>query len=482
MQSRPSLEGRPAFSLPRDYGKTRILAAPVAVATCSAGGSTIVSSSIRLTCVSGSPAAVPRVFDVFVAGSHSVTPPPAEPMAMRPSGKATMSVTLPPTPSDEGLKYVKQLAIGPIPRHGAPVSSNTAIPYLGLDHHTLPSGATVTPLMKTSSPSIGGWEIGGEPLPRGGGVEEGGPPPPRRAPRQHPLRAVPLIVDARRAAPGIAETVREGVVTGPLVPAGPAVGLGFAVGAPLSGEPRVDDLARAPLAARPEIAIGPDGEPPPVAHHLRICVRARLAAVLVLADARVQVIGEPDLVVDVHPAPLRHVLEPLVRRDLVDAVLRPDVELVLVDEVVEGHALDVAAVPELGGVAAHQIEADHLDGSVVLQPDAVDLAGMPVWIAGGSIVRIDVHEIMEAVIADEDLVRAASDDLGDARIRRCPEDVFDNPAGKPGVCVLDRVVLQMQVGIRRVAVGRLQMLPFASVEPELEGRVARPRSRGRSHH
>src|SRR3954467_9347191 len=194
MQSRPSLEGRPAFSLPRDYGKTRILAAPVAVATCSAGGSTIVSSSIRLTCVSGSPAAVPRVFDVFVAGSHSVTPPPAEPMAMRPSGKATMSVTLPPTPSDEGLKYVKQLAIGPIPRHGAPVSSNTAIPYFGLDHHTLPSGATVTPLMKTSSPSIGGWKIGGDPLPGGHDVSppcEPFPPlfPPRGEPAVRPYGA-----------------------------------------------------------------------------------------------------------------------------------------------------------------------------------------------------------------------------------------------------------------------------------------------------
>src|SRR3954468_6106234 len=170
MQSRPSLEGRPAFSLPRAYGNTRILAAPVAVATCSAGGSTIVSSSIRLTCVSGSPAAVPRVFDVFVAGSQSVTPPPAEPMAIRPSGSATMSVTVPATPSEDGLKYWKQLAIGPIPRHGAPVSSNTAIPYFGLVHHTLPSGATVTPSMKTSSPSIGGWKIGGDPLPGEHGV------------------------------------------------------------------------------------------------------------------------------------------------------------------------------------------------------------------------------------------------------------------------------------------------------------------------
>src|SRR3954469_21241222 len=86
-------------------------------------------------------------------------------MAGGPSGSGGRSVTLPATPSEDGLKYWKQLAIGPIPRHGAPVSSNTAIPYFGLVHRTLPSGATVTPSMKASSPSIGGWKIGGDPLP-----------------------------------------------------------------------------------------------------------------------------------------------------------------------------------------------------------------------------------------------------------------------------------------------------------------------------
>src|SRR5256885_13677079 len=84
---------------------------------------------------------------------------------------------------------------------------------------------------------------------------------------------------------------------------------------------------------------------------------------------------------------------------------------------IEDHALDVAAVPELGGVAAHQVEARRLDVPVVLEADAVHLARVAEGIARGRIVRVGMGKVMEAEVTDEDLVRTASDDLRDARIR-----------------------------------------------------------------
>src|SRR5205807_3499671 len=135
--------------------------APPAVATCNAGGFTIVSSSIRVTWSLGRPLPARMCCVAPVAGFQSVRPLLWVASTNRPSGNASMSqiafVSMPICWT--GSKYLNCLP------------SKEARPYDGFEsvvalaHHDFPSGVTVTALIETTSPSSGIWNTGGVPLP-----------------------------------------------------------------------------------------------------------------------------------------------------------------------------------------------------------------------------------------------------------------------------------------------------------------------------
>jgi hypothetical protein len=132
-------------------------------------------------------------------------------------------------------------------------------------------------------------------------------------------------------------------------------------------------------------------------------------------------------------------------------------------------------------VSLTRVETDHW-WCVVLEADAVHLAGVAERVGRHAVVRGRICEVVEARVADEDLVGAAADDLHDARIRCCALDRFGRAARQPIVEVRDRIVLQVDVAIRRIRLGRLEPLAAAPVEAKLEGGVAGARRGRRAHH
>ena len=126
---------------------------------------------------------------------------------------------------------------------------------------------------------------------------------------------------------------------------------------------------------------------------------------------------------------------------------RPDVKL-LASAIVE-EPLYRPVVPELRGLAVHQVEALHGERARGVDANAVELAGVTVGIG------VILAPVVVTRVADEDFARGAARDLGDAWRNRGAREA--GWMGRPGIAVGDRVAREMK--------------PVASVVPP-EGLVA----------
>src|SRR5260370_31268542 len=115
-----------------------------------------------------------------------------------------------------------------------------------------------------------------------------------------------------------------------------------------------------------------------------------------------------------------HAVEPLVgpwiaeqvRLDPVHTMVAADVELMAMNEVVENHPVHRSVVPPLGPRPdVMQIEAIDAERSIGVEADAIHLPGVAI--------RIEPvpRSLLVAVVADEHLVGAAADNLGNAEGR-----------------------------------------------------------------
>ena len=133
----------------------------------------------------------------------------------------------------------------------------------------------------------------------------------------------------------------------------------------------------------------------------------------------------------------------LVRKHAVDAVVGADVQLVRMQGVIVEQALHRPVVPVLRAVAEDQIEAIHLQGPVRAQPDAVELAGVPVRVAPVGAAVVD------AEVTNEDFTSGAALDLADARVRGGAVDgTLPVAAGDVRIAVAHRVPLQVKAVAR----------------------------------
>ena len=171
------------------------------------------------------------------------------------------------------------------------------------------------------------------------------------------------------------------------------------------------ERAGAGQSAHPQAAIRRERQAEPVAEHRGMLVVARSTQ----ADPRVHVVGVPDLLVVVPPgigriAPRREVLR---RDDARDAVVRPDVEVPRVLEVIVDHAHHRAGlvVPPVVGVA--QVVAVDRQRAVGVQQHLVHLAHVRDRV--GVPVRVGEHRGVGVVgvVTDECLAGPAALDHGE---------------------------------------------------------------------
>ena len=121
---------------------------------------------------------------------------------------------------------------------------------------------------------------------------------------------------------------------------------------------------------------------------------------------------------------------------------------------VVGHLPHRLVVPEHGAVACDHVEAHHLEASVALQADAVELAGVPVRVVPGAVVH--VAPVVVAVVADEDLVGAACGNLADAwRVSSAENGTTPVAAGQARVAIRNGIARQVQAVTRVIAVEAL---------------------------
>src|SRR4051795_13124054 len=95
------------------------------------------------------------------------------------------------------------------------------------------------------------------------------------------------------------------------------------------------------------------------------------------------------------------------------------------------HAPRLTAVPEPGGVAAHHVEADHLDAAVALQPHAVDLAHVAERIFRGAVVGAE--KVVVARVSDEHFVWTTADAGDDAGVGCGSSKEAVDPVREPDV-------------------------------------------------